>query len=134
MSDFDLSKYELEDTATLTVLNAAGTDDLVINGKPVTIDLYGSGSRQAVKALHKAGQAASFRLQQMVRGKLDPKAAEKADQEMVDKLTQCTAKISDNFPVKPEDLYGNPKLGYIKKQVEKFLDDDSNFAKASSTN
>ena len=134
-SGFDLSSYELEDTATLVVQNAKGDDDLVgADGKsPVKIVLYGSGSRQAVKAMHKAGQAAQLRLQALVRGKVDKRAAEAADQEMVDKLVACTHSI-ENFPVEPAALYSNPKLGYITRQVVKFLDDDANFARASTNN
>ncbi len=131
---FDLSKYELEDTSILTVQNAKGDDDLIgADGtNPVTIELYGGGSRQMVKALHKAGNAAQMRIQQLVRGKVDKNAAEKADAEMVEKLVACT-KVINNFPVAPADLYANPKLGYITKQVQKFLDDDGNFSKASAT-
>lgn len=129
--EFDLSKYELEETATLTVQNAKGDDDLIgadgIN--PVTIELYGGGSRQMVKALHKAGNAAQLRIQALVRGKVDKRAAENADAEMVEKLATCT-KVINNFPVAPSDLYANIKLGYITRQVQKFLDDDANFAKA----
>lgn len=131
--DFDLSKYELEETATHVVQNARGDDDLIgadgIN--PVTIELYGSGSRQAIKALHKAGQQAQLRLQALVRGKVDKRAAEVADQEMVEKLVACTKAIN-NLPVPAAELYANPKLGYITKGVIKFLDDDANFAKPSS--
>lgn len=128
---FDISQYELDETATLTVQNAKGDDDLIgADGvNPVTIELYGGGSRQMVKALHKAGQQAQARLQQMIRGKVDKRAPEVADQEMVEKLTTCT-KVINNFPVPPADMYANPKLGYITKQVVKFLDDDANFAKA----
>jgi len=131
---FDLSQYELVDTAVLTVQNAKADDDLIgADGvNPVTIVLYGSGSRQAVKALHKAGQAAQARLQSLVRGKIDKRAAETADQEMVEKLTTCTQAIN-NFPVPAADLYANPKLGYITRQVIAFLDNDANFARASST-
>lgn len=127
---FDLSKYELEETATLTVQNAKGDDDLIgADGvNPVTIELYGGGSRQMVKALHKAGQKAQLRLQQLVRGKVDKRAGETADEEMVEKLATCTKAIH-NFPVPAADLYANTKLGYITKQVIKFLDDDGNFAK-----
>lgn len=131
--DFDVSQYELEETAVLTVQNAKLDDDLIGADKktPVTIVLYGGGSRQMVKALHKAGQQAQLRLQGMLRGKVDKRAPELADQEMVEKLTACTQAIN-NFPVPPADLYANPKLGYITKQVVKFLDDDANFAKPSS--
>ena len=131
--DFDVSQYELEETATLTVQNAKGDDDLIgadgIN--PVKIVGYGGGSRQAVKALHKAGQQAQLRLQALFRGKVDKRAAEAADAEMVEKLAACTKEII-NFPIEPAALYGNPKLGYMTKQFQKFLDDDSNFAKGSS--
>lgn len=129
---FDLSKFELEETATLTVQNAKGDDDLIgaDGSTPVTITLYGGGSRQMVKALHKAGQQAQLRLQAMMRGKVDKKAGETADAELVEKLTACTQSIS-NFPVEPADLYANTKLGYITKQVVKFLDDDANFSKDS---
>lgn len=128
---FDISKYELEETSILTVQNAKGDDDLIgedgIN--PVTIELYGGGSRQMVKAQHKAGNAAQLRIQALVRGKVDKKAAENADAEMVEKLVTCTKAIN-NFPVPAADLYSNIKLGYITRQVQKFLDDDANFAKA----
>lgn len=129
---FDVSQFELEETAVLTVQNAKGDDDLLVNGAPVTIELYGSGSRQAVKALHRAGQAAQLRLQQLVRGKIDKRAAETADAEMVEKLVACTKSIN-NFPIEggAEALYSNQKLGYITRQVVRFLDDDANFAKAS---
>lgn len=132
--EFDVSAYELEDVATLVVQNAKGNDVLLYKGNPVTIELFGSGSRQAVKALHKAGQQAQIRLQQLLRGKTDPQAAETADREMVEKLVACTSKIN-NFPVKggATGLYTNPKLGYITKQVTAFLSDDANFAKPSTT-
>lgn len=130
---FNVSDFELEDTAVLTVQNAAGTGDLIHRGKPVTIELYGSGSREAVRAMHKAGQSAQLRLQALMRGKVDPKAAEKADEEMVEKLAACTKAVV-NFPIEggARAIYANPKLGYITKQVVRFLDDDANFAKASS--
>jgi len=133
--EFDVSKYELDETAIHTVQNAKGDDDLIgADGvNPVTIELYGSGSRQAVKALHKAGQQAQLRLQALFRGKVDKRAAEAADSEMVEKLVACTKAIN-NFPVPAADLYANPKLGYITKGVIKFLEDDANFAKGSSVN
>ncbi len=131
---FDITKFELEETAIYTVQNAKGDDDLIgadgIN--PVTIELYGSGSRQMVKALHKAGMQAQLRMQALFRGKVDKRAAEAADAEMVEKLVACTKAIY-NFPVEPAVLYANPKLGYITKGVIKFLDDDGNFTKGSPT-
>jgi len=129
---FDIASLELEDTATLTVQNARGDDDLIgADGvTPVRIVAYGSGSREAVKALHKAGQQAQLRMQALLRGKLDKQAAEAADAEQVAKLVALTKEIV-NLPIAPADLYGNPRLGYITRQFAKFVEDDANFAKVS---
>ncbi len=133
MKEFDISQYELEETAVLVVQNAKGDDELIgADGvNPVKIVAYGGGSRQAVKAAHKAGQQAQLRLQALVRGKIDKNAGEAADAELVDKLVAHTKEIV-NFPVEPKDLFANPKLGYITRQFQKFVEDDANFAKPSS--
>jgi hypothetical protein len=133
MENFDVSRYELGETAVLTVQNAKGDDDLIgADGvNPVKIVLYGSGSPQAVKALHKAGQQQALRMMAVARGKLSKTAAEDAEKEQVEKLAACTKEII-NFPVPAAALYANPKLGFITRQVVKYLDDDSNFTKPSS--
>ena len=127
--DFDISQFELSDTGSLTVQNAKGDDDLMAGGSPVTIELYGSGSKQAVKVAHKAGQRAAARVQQLVRGKVNKKESEIAEEEEVEKLVALTKSISPNFPLTPEQLYSNHKLGYITKQVREYLAADSNFSK-----
>jgi len=133
--EFDISQFELQDTATLTVQNAKGDDDLIgADGvNPVTIEIYGSGSEQAVKVLHRAGQRAASRVQALVRGKVNKREAEIADEELVEKLVGLTKSIA-NFPVDPEALYSNPRLGYITRQVQNFFADDANFTKGSATN
>lgn len=126
----DLSQFELKETATLTVQNARGDDDLIGSDgvNPVTIELYGPGSKEMVRALHKAGQAAQLRFQALMRGKVDKKAAEVAEQEKAEKLAAVTKKINNFFDIAPVDLYANSKLGYITKQVVDFLDDTANFS------
>ena len=132
--EFDISKFELNDTAVLTVQNARDDDDLIgADGvNPVTIELYGSGSTQMVNALHKSGLRAAARLKQMVHGKVNKREAETADEEEVEKLVAVT-KAVNNFPIPAADLYANPKLGYITRQVKRFLNDDANFTKGSAT-
>jgi hypothetical protein len=70
-----------------------------------------------------------------VRGKTSKTAAEDADREQIDKLVAFTRAIN-NFPIEggAEALYANPKLGYIRKQVEDFLGEPGNFSKPSTTN
>ena len=129
---FDVSQYELEDTSVLTVQNLQRDDDLLVDGKPVLITIYGPGSAQGVKALHRAGRAAQARLQLLIRGKAEKNAAEAADAERVDKLIGITANI-ENFPIEggAAALYANPKLGDMADQVEAHFADKSNFSKAS---
>lgn len=130
---FDITEFELEDTATLVVQNARDDGDLLVDGKPVTIRLYGSGSEQYAAAEHRAANAATARMQAVFRGKTIKNQAELTDKELAEKLAACTAGI-DNFPIDPLALYSNKKLGYIRKQVIKFLEDDANFTKGSVTN
>jgi hypothetical protein len=134
VAQFDVSQYELEDTAILTVQNVERSDDMLYQGNPVRITIYSPGSKQGVRALHRAGQQAQLRMQALFRGKVDKKAAEQADEERADKLTMLTASI-ENFPIPggAKSIYSNPKLIDIADQVEAFFNEKSNFSKASLT-
>ncbi len=131
---FDLSKYELLDTAVLTVQNAKDDGDLIGEDgvNPVRITIYGSGSDQCAKADYRANNAATARMQAAFRGKPVKNQAEQAMGDLAQKLASCTASI-ENFPIDPLALYSNNKLVYIRKQVVKFLDEDANFAQGSAT-
>lgn len=130
---FSLTDYELDDTAKMVVLTPKGEEMLGEDGEtPIVIEAWGPGTKQAVKAQHRAGQAAQRRLQDAWRQKVDPKAAEKADQERVDKAVAMTKKIH-NLSLTPEEFFGNPKLGYVLRQFEQWLDADANFFSKSPT-
>lgn len=133
---FDTSSFELEDFGTLHVMNARGDSPLLYQGSPVTIELYGPGSDQAVQAERRAGVSTQKRITDMMRGKApDPKAAEKSEHEMVEKLVARTRAVN-NFPVPggARAIYANPRLNYITRQAITFMNDDANFSKASSEN
>lgn len=123
---FDVSQYELVDTATLTFKNKRGDDDLMVDGKPVRAKVYSPGSSHGVKALHKAGKHAQMRMMRMMRNELDPKDAENADREHAEKLAAFTAEF-ENWPLTPIDTYSNPRLVYMAKQVEEFIAKYGNF-------
>jgi hypothetical protein len=129
---FDVSQFEIEDTAVLTLKNLKGDDDLLAGGKPVTVEVYSPGSKPGVRALHKSGRASQMRLMRTMRGEIDNKDAARAEEERVEKLVGFTKSISQNFPIPPADLYANPKLNWITKQVEDFIQRDANFSKAST--
>lgn len=131
--EFDLSQYELEDTATFTPKNARGDDDLLGNdGQPVVFEIYSPGSPQGVKVLHKSSRQAQMRMFRSMRGEFDSQDAVNADREAAEKLAGFTKSISANFPVPPLAVYTNPRLIYINRQLEEFLGKLGNFSKASS--
>lgn len=135
MSKFDLSQYEMTDTAVLTVQNVRGDGPLTFDGQPVRITLYGPGSTQFVQAEHRANNAQIARAQAAIgKGRAVQGQSEATARETAEKLAACTVAI-DNFPIDggPLALYSNPKLGYIRKQVEEFLRDSENFLPTSAT-
>lgn len=125
--EFDLSQFETIDIASMTVLSPRG-DDLLVNGKPVVINLYGPGSKQFMNAKYKLENATQARSIAIIRGKAPKNAAEESRQDQARFLAEVTASI-DNFPIEGGalSLYLNPKLSYITEQVEKFLGDTENF-------
>lgn len=131
--DFDLSQFETVDTASLNVQNPKG-DELLVNGDPVVIHLYGPGSKQFVNAKYKLDNANQTRSIAMLRGKTSKNAAEEIRQQQAEFYAAITASI-DNFPIDGGALalYMNPKLSYITDQVEKFIGDTENFMPSLST-
>lgn len=125
---FNVADYELKDSATLTLKNKAGTDDLLGNdGQPVTVEVYSTGSEPGVKARRRQSKLAQMRLARTLRGELDSKDAENADREEAEKIAGFTVGFSANFPLAPLAVYSNPKLGYITRQVAEFIAKDANF-------
>lgn len=122
---FDLSKYETIDTAQLVVQNPKGGDLIGEGGNAVVITLYGMGSKQYVNAKYKLDNANQVRSIAMLRNNKTPNPEEVAKSE-AEFLAAVTQSIM-NFPIEPIDLYSNPKLGYIKSQVDKFVSDTENF-------
>lgn len=122
---FDLSKYETVDTARLVVQNPKGGDLLGEGGLPVVINLYGMGSKQYVNAKYKLDNANQVRSIAMLRNNkpANPDEIFKSEAEFLAAVTESI----ENFPVEPLALYSNPKLGYIKTQVDKFVGDTENF-------
>ena len=133
--NFDLSKYELQETASLKIRNAKDDDYLRgIDGEPVVFELYGPGSEQYARATHVMSNKATVRAQAAIRGKAVTNQSEQSELDQVERLAACTAKISANFPVSAQDVYVNRRLSYIRDQVERFINDNANFSKASLSN
>lgn len=124
---FSLADLEIADTAVLTLKDKHLTDDLIVDGQPVTVTVYSTGSEQGVKATRKQSKLIQMRMARTLRGEIDNKDAENAEREQAEKLAAFTAGFSANFPFQPLAVYSNPKLGYITRQVAEFIAKDGNF-------
>lgn len=131
---FDLNTLALKDTYTLQLLHPVTREPLFADGetakKPVEIELYGSASKQyrnAVKAMQ------NRQLKRKLK-KVDAKA-EELIQEGIDLLVACSAGANNldiaGRPVGDEAsfraLYADPKLSWVKDQVDEAVGDVANF-------
>jgi hypothetical protein len=125
---FDVTQYELEDSALLTFKNKRGDGDLIgADGvNPVQARMYSPGSPQGVKALHKAGRASQMRTWRMMREQFDANDAVNAEREHAEKLAGFTAEFI-NWPLSPIETYSNPKLCYMANQAAEFIGKTGNF-------
>lgn len=126
MSDFDIGLLEVEDVATVELLDVKG-DPLVINGVRASVTVYGPGSDQYQRAAAKLQATMEQRLMQAAKGKAKDDV-EESRKRNAERLTALTHSI-DGLPVTPAAFYANPKLGYLHKQVAEYIEDWGNFAK-----
>jgi hypothetical protein len=138
---FDIAKLASADTATLHLNDqkevplyaklADGNDDL---DKPLTITLYGPGSRVWKNAEHKASQATNAKAFAAMRGKADTTTAEESQAQIAARWAACTVSLN-NFQHAggAKGLYAQTNLGYILDQVAKFANDWANFPSVATT-
>jgi hypothetical protein len=123
---FNLADFEARDTAILEIQNIKGDGPLLVNGQPVCVEVRSPGTREALNAQHKIETAATAKTFAAMRGKAVKETVESKQAERADKLAAVTVRIQ-NFPVAPQELYSNPKLGWFTQQVAEFHGDWQNF-------
>lgn len=122
---FDLSAYELDDFAICEINGKKGDGPLIgPDGEPVTIEVWGPGSAAAIAWENKQSRDITNRAMKAARGKHHDIDARR---DFVAKLVAHTKAVNHFIPMTPEELYGNPKLGYISDQVARFMGDTANF-------
>lgn len=126
-----LSKYEMKETASVHIRDAAGnlmyaekpdgTDDL---DKPVVALVYGPGSKQYAKAKSDENNRMTRRM--VRKGKTD-RTAEETLQDTIAFLVDCTQTFENADGLTPHAIYSNQKLSYIRDQVYAFIHETENF-------
>jgi hypothetical protein len=134
-----LKKYSLIEKAKLHLLDATGNfmylDDA--EKQPVTIDLYGVGSKQYQEAERRRQDAFASKLRRY-KNKTIP--SEELEEIRIDFLVGCVAG-SENFNLdglEGDELYRtvftDRSLVFITDQVERFIGDQANFMPKPLTN
>lgn len=131
----DIRKYAVEETSVLHLQSAADEPLYGDDKQPMTVTLYGPGS----KAYARAQAAQQNRLIDKLKrkGKTEQTAEEKA-REQAEFLAACTKEFSSNIEydeLKGEALfkavYADTSVGFIAEQVGKHIGDWGNFTNAS---
>lgn len=124
----DLSAFETIDAAILTLEHPRGGDLIGVDGKnPVTIEVYGPGTAEYVRAKHKLDINTQARTVAAFQNKSSRNAAEEAFNDEAAFLAAVTKSVN-NFPESdPGKIYSNRKLSYIADQVNRFLGKTENF-------
>lgn len=134
----DVSSLMVSATAAMHVRNAAGAP-LFEGGKPVKIIFHGPSSRQFGE-LETSQTARSVKRHNENEGKLLARPSDERRQEAAEDLAALTVGFEGLTygDLTGRDLfmavYGDPALGFIVVQANKFLNDWGNFSGGSATN
>jgi len=134
-----LKQYSLKETATLHLQTPDG--ELMYVGKdgdkPVTVELYGVGSRQYQQAERKRQDALASKFKRF-KNKAIP--TEELEELRVQFLVDCVAG-SQNFELNGETgaelyraVFSDRSLIFITDQVDRFISDQANFTQKPLTN
>lgn len=136
---FDLSQLEISDSAIYQITDARG-NDVVVDGKPLTLTIASPGTKKAVSAQFKRDEARSARLVGTMGGVKSKRTAEDEQRERADFLMAITegcshADVSYNGKTGMDALramFMEPKLGHVADGAEKFHGDRGNFFAGSA--
>lgn len=129
----DITTLGFKDTFTLILKHPTSGDDLMDGENAVSIELYGTASKQyrnAVTAMHNRAMRRKAKKQEPT--------AEQIQEEAVNLLVACSAGAAnltvDGEAVGSEDsfrrLYSNPRLSWVRDQVDEALGNTANFLSA----
>lgn len=129
---FEITSLAAKDTFTHALVNANDEPLLDAGGKPLSVTVYGPGSKPYQKANAERTQRMMKRLQR--KGKLEMSAEEQA-RENAAFLAACTVSFNGwtykGEATAFEAAYADPSIGFIADQVSKAIGDWANFSQTS---
>lgn len=136
----DIRKFGVEETSVVALLGPDDVPMLGEDGKPMTVTVYGPGSKQYARA--QAAQQNRMIDKLKRKGKSDQSAEDKA-REQAEFLAGCTKEFSPNIEYPNGDgksltgealhkaVYADNSIGFVAEQVGKHLGEWNNFTKGS---
>lgn len=133
---FDLRTLSIDETANLPVRDATGEPQFDADNQPITITLYGPGTKKFQRAKHAAEERHNARTVARMQGNGGKISAEDKTQERAEFLASVTvsingASVGDKVGHEAfKALYADITLGHIADDADKFLADRGNFKAA----
>lgn len=137
----DITAHAVNDTAAIHLKGADG-EYLYSDGEPVRIVVYGPGSKPFAEVEARQSARTVKRMQDN-DGKFTQAPLEQRQADLAQDLASVTVVFQNlSYPPAGDALgadlfravYADPKLGFIAKQVDKFLRDWGNFKPGSAGN
>lgn len=134
---YDITQLSINQTATMPVCDAAGEPQFDSAGNPLSITLYGPGSKQYQKAKHAAEQRNQARVMANMQGRAGENklTAEEKSIEDAEFLAACTASFN-NFGRGEltgyelyKAVYADIEIGHIAEDAGKYIAKRANFLK-----
>lgn len=133
----DIRQFAVEETSVLALVSASDEPLVDDKGEPMTVTLYGPGSKPYARA--QAAQQNRMIDKLKRKGRTEQSAEEKA-REQAEFLSACTKEFSGNIEYDGlagealfKAVYADTSIGFIAEQVGKHLGEWSNFSKGSPT-
>ncbi len=131
---FEMTSLAANDTFSLELLNANDEPLLDTDGNPLSVTIYGPGSKVYAKAQAARTQRLMDRMAKRGKVKL---SAEEQQRENAEFLAACTVSFNgwtyqgkaDREAI--EAAYNDPAIGFISEQVNKAIGDWANFTKSA---
>lgn len=128
----DLSQFENADEGSFNVRQQNG-EEMMIDGKPVVITMYGLGSPTQVRAQYKLTRENNANQVSMLTGRQARNAEDEAFKRHAEYLATCTKSI-ENWPFEGGVLaiYLNHRLSYVTEQADAFGKNAANFMRPAT--
>ena len=132
----DVSALKIAGTGSIHVKSAAGEPLYDADGKAVRIIVHSPGSK-AFGTVESRQSARAIKRMNENDGKITAPTSEERIAETAEDLAAITVafeNLTDGDKIGPalfEAVYGNPELGFITKQVTKYVADWGNFSAVS---